>query len=179
MRRPVAAKTAFDTAAAVTAVPGSPIPPGASRLRTRCTSMAGVSLIRMTRTSWKLDCSTRPFLSVTPPHRAPLIPKTIPLSIWAFTVSGFTTVPQSTAQTTRWTRTSPAFDTETPAFGQRLSPSGRLRGDVEDCHRARRFAEKGPAKRGRILLRGGGELVDEALDHEVVVCDSDASPEPG
>src|SRR5262245_726041 len=48
-------------------------------------------------------------------HRAPLIPKIMPLSIWAFTVSGFTTVPQSTAQTTRWTRTSPAFDTETSA----------------------------------------------------------------
>src|SRR5216683_3323986 len=131
MRRPVAAKTAFDTAAAVTAVPGSPIPPGASRLRTRCTSIAGASLIRTTRTSWKLDCSTRPFLSVTPPHSAPPIPKMIPPSICAFTVSGLTTTPQSTA--------------------------------IGD----------------RILLRGRGELVHEALDHEVVVCHADASPEPG
>jgi len=48
--------------------------------------MAGASLIRMTRTAWKLDCSTRPFLSVTPPQRAPLIPKIIPPSIWAFTL---------------------------------------------------------------------------------------------
>src|SRR5499433_3158241 len=70
-------------------------------------------------------------------------------------------------------------DAAAAAFGQRRSPSGRLRGDVQDCRRARRFAKKGPAKRGGILLRGCGELVDETLNHEVVVRDSDASPEPG
>src|SRR5882724_4429961 len=115
IRLPVAAKTALATAGAVTAVPGSPIPPGASPFRTRCTSIAGVSLSRSTRTSLKFDCCTRPFLSVTSPYRAPLIPKMIPPSIWAFTVSGFTTVPQSTAQTIRCTRTSPDFDTATSA----------------------------------------------------------------
>src|SRR5262245_36980019 len=70
-------------------------------------------------------------------------------------------------------------DATSPAFGQRLSPSGRLRGDVQDCRRARRFAEEGPAKSGGILLRGCSKLVDEALDHEVVVGNSDAPPEPG
>jgi len=48
-RLPVAAKIAFATAAAVAAVPGSPIPPGASPLFTICTSIGGVSLIRSTR----------------------------------------------------------------------------------------------------------------------------------
>src|SRR5712692_6901055 len=51
IRFPVTAKTALVSAAAVTAVGGSPIPPGASRFRTRCTSMGGASLIRTTRTS--------------------------------------------------------------------------------------------------------------------------------
>src|SRR5262245_63994792 len=37
-------------------------------------------------------------------------------------------------------------DPAAPAFGQRLSPSGRLRGDVQHCRRARRFAEEGAAK---------------------------------
>src|SRR5215813_4137635 len=118
-RLPVAAKTALASAGAVTAVPGSPIPPGASPFRTRCTSMAGDSFIRSTRTSWKLDCCTRPCSSVTSPHRAPLIPKMIPPSICAFTVSGFTIVPQSTAQATRCTRISPAFDTSTSATSAR------------------------------------------------------------
>src|SRR5437016_2450305 len=104
-------------AGAVTAVPGSPIPPGFSKLRTRCTSIAGASLIRSVRTSWKLDCCTRPFSIVTSPHKAPLIPKMIPPSICALTVSGFTTVPQSTAQTIRCTRISPALlAASCPAF---------------------------------------------------------------
>src|SRR6267143_4250065 len=115
IRLPVAAKTALASAGAVTAVPGSPIPPGFSKLRTRCTSIAGASLIRSVRTSWKFDCCTRPFSIVTSPHKAALIPKRIPPSICALTVSGFTTVPQSTAQTTRCTRTSPALDTSTSA----------------------------------------------------------------
>src|SRR5215469_585514 len=70
-------------------------------------------------------------------------------------------------------------DATAPAFGQRLSPSGRPRGNVQDCRRARRFAEEGTPKGGGILLRGCGELVDEALDHKVVVCGSNAAPEPG
>src|SRR6516165_521700 len=52
-------------------------------------------------------------------------------------------------------------DAAAPAFGQWLSPSGRPRGDVQDCRRARRFAEEGPAKGDGILLRGCGELVDD------------------
>src|ERR1700738_374413 len=114
-RLPVAAKTALASAGAVTAVPGSPMPPGGSPFRTRCTSIAGVSLIRSTRTLLKFDCSTRPFWSVASPYKAPPIPNTMPPSICAFTVSGFTTVPQSTAQTIRCTRTSPDFDTATSA----------------------------------------------------------------
>src|SRR2546425_12707544 len=49
IRFPVAAKIALASAGAVTAVPGSPIPPGGSRLRTRCTSIRGVSFIRSVR----------------------------------------------------------------------------------------------------------------------------------
>ncbi len=48
-RVPVAAKIAFDSAAAVAAVPGSPIPPGASPLFTRWTSIGGTSLMRIIR----------------------------------------------------------------------------------------------------------------------------------
>jgi len=43
------AKQSGLTTGAVTAVPGSPIPPGASVLRTRCTSIGGVSFILKTR----------------------------------------------------------------------------------------------------------------------------------
>src|SRR5215813_15417514 len=153
MRLPVAAKTALDTAAAVTAVPGSPMPPGASRLRTRCTSMAGASLIRMTRTSWKLDCSTRPFLSVTPPkgaadsedyaaldlglhrvrvHDRPAIdcaddPVDADFALLRHRDLGH--LRQITAPFAEKHR-----DAAAPAFGQRLSPSGRPRGDVQDCN---------------------------------------------
>src|SRR5438034_921151 len=48
----------------------------------------------------------------------------IPLSICARTVSGFTMIPQSTAQTTRWTRTSPALETDTSAtWAMYVSPN--------------------------------------------------------
>jgi len=49
IRFPVAANTALASAGAVIEVPGSPIPPGASRFRTRCTSIVGASFIRNTR----------------------------------------------------------------------------------------------------------------------------------
>ena len=39
----------------------------------------------------------------------------MPLCICASIVLGFTYIPQSIAQTTRWTRTSPAGDTDTSA----------------------------------------------------------------
>src|SRR5439155_14270358 len=48
IRFPVAAKTALASAGPVIEVPGSPIPPGASRLRTRWTSIGGASFIRST-----------------------------------------------------------------------------------------------------------------------------------
>jgi hypothetical protein len=48
-RLPVAAKIALATAGAIAAVPGSPIPPGACVLETRCTSMTGASLMRRGR----------------------------------------------------------------------------------------------------------------------------------
>src|SRR5438445_13746351 len=60
IRFPVAAKTALARAGPVIDVPGSPSPPGASRLRTRCTSIVGASFIRNTRYSGHLDRSTRP-----------------------------------------------------------------------------------------------------------------------
>src|SRR3984957_16887872 len=48
-RTPVAAKSALASAGPATEVPGSPMPPGASPFRTRWTSIAGVSLIRIIR----------------------------------------------------------------------------------------------------------------------------------
>src|SRR5438445_776977 len=48
IRFPVAANTALARAGPVTEVPGSPIPPGASRFRTRWTSIVGASFIRRT-----------------------------------------------------------------------------------------------------------------------------------
>jgi len=43
------------------------------------------------------------------------MPKMMALWICAWTVSGLTTVPQSTAQTTRRTRIAPSLDTSTSA----------------------------------------------------------------
>ena len=42
-RRPVAAKTAFATAGAITGTPGSPTPPGAASLSMMCTMTSGIS----------------------------------------------------------------------------------------------------------------------------------------
>ena len=49
MRLPVAANIAFATAGAIGGVPGSPIPPGASRLGTMCTSTFGIWFMRSMR----------------------------------------------------------------------------------------------------------------------------------
>ena len=49
MRLPLAANTALPSAGATPAVPGSPMPPGASPLSIRCTSITGASLMRITR----------------------------------------------------------------------------------------------------------------------------------
>jgi hypothetical protein len=48
-RLPVAAKIALVTAAGITEVPHSPIPPGGSRLATMCTSIAGAASMRSGR----------------------------------------------------------------------------------------------------------------------------------
>src|SRR2546425_1062042 len=49
------------------------------------------------------------------PYSAAVSPKTIALSIWASTIDGFTTGPQSTAHTTRCTFTAPSDATDTSA----------------------------------------------------------------
>src|SRR5262245_52596417 len=69
--------------------------------------------------------------------------------------------------------------TAASSFGQGLPPPRRLRRNVQNRPTAGRLAEQGAAIVHRILLRGRRELVHEALDHEVVVSDSDASPKPG
>lgn len=61
MRRPVAAKTALATAGATGGTPGSPTPPGGSRLGRMYTSTKGISSIRRMGWSSKLPCSTRPW----------------------------------------------------------------------------------------------------------------------
>src|SRR2546428_10775416 len=62
-----------------------------------------------------LLCCPRPLSIVISPHNAAVSPYTMPLCIWASTMSGLTTGPQSTAQTTRCTRTAPSDATETSA----------------------------------------------------------------
>src|SRR6516164_3166554 len=52
---------------------------------------------------------------------AAVMPKMIPLWICARTVSGLTAVPQSTAQTTRRTRTAPSLPTSTSAASARTA----------------------------------------------------------
>ncbi len=51
----------------------------------------------------------------------------MPPSIWAWTASGLTTGPQSMAQTTRWTFSLPAGETETLQEARR--PLEELTGD--------------------------------------------------
>src|SRR5438874_9009849 len=70
-------------------------------------------------------------------------------------------------------------DTAATAGRQRLAPTGRLRRDIQNCPGPRRFAEESATISDGILLRRRGELVDETLDHEGVVRDSDAAPEAG
>ncbi len=65
------------------------------------------------------------------------------------------------------------------ATRQWFPPSGFLRREVQQGHRARRLAQQGTTERHRILLRCGGELVDEALDDEVVMGDTHPAPKAG
>src|SRR5262249_51972413 len=95
------------------------------------------------------------------------MPKMIPLWICARTVSGLTTVPQSTAQTTRRTRTAPSFATS----------AGLLRGEREDRFRAGGLVEESEPIGDRVLLRRRRQLVDEAFGHKHIVRRPDAAPE--
>src|SRR6266513_1629319 len=74
------------------------------------------------------------------------------LCIWASTMTGFTTGPQSTAQTTRCTRGAPSDPTETSA-----TSATKLSNDLYTA-----------IPRPRPAASGVGQLVDEALDHEGV-----------
>ena len=124
------------------------------------------------------------------------MPNMTPLSICARTVSGLTTVPQSTAQTTRRTRTAPSLghfdfgdmrhvgrehelerDAAAGPRGQGLAPAGLLRREREDRLGARRLVEQREPVGDRILLRGRRKLVHEAFDHEDGVRRPDAAPE--
>ncbi len=58
-------------------------------------------------------------------------------------------------------------------------PIALLRREVQHGQRAWRLAEHGAAERHRILRRCGRELVDEALDDEVVMGDAHPAPETG
>src|SRR5580765_190059 len=62
---------------------------------------------------------------------------------------------------------------------QWLAPSALLGREVQHGQGARRLAQHGTAERHRILRRRGGELVDEALDDEIIVGDAHAAPEAG
>src|SRR2546426_11091541 len=68
-------------------------------------------------------------------------------------------------------------DAAPPPRRQRRTPARVLRGQLK--HRAcpgRLPQQRAPVLEG-VLLRRGGELVDEALDHEGVVRDTDTAPE--
>src|SRR3989442_1464453 len=60
-----------------------------------------------------------------------------------------------------------------------FAPSGFLRREVQHGHSARRLAQEGTAERHRILPRRGSELVDEALDDEVVMGHTHPPPKAG
>src|SRR6184192_613586 len=106
------------------------------------------------------------------------MPNMTALWICARTVSGLTTVPQSTAQTTRRTRTAPSFDTSTSATcakyvpktnwreRQRLSPARLFRGKFKDGFGAGRLVEESPPIGDRILLRRRRQFVHEAFGHK-------------
>jgi isoquinoline 1-oxidoreductase beta subunit len=93
----------------VTAVAGSPMPPGFSVLLTKTISICGASLLRISRYLSKLVCCTRPLSTVMSPHSAALRPKMMLDWICASTVSGLTMRPRSAAVTTRCTTGSPSF----------------------------------------------------------------------
>src|SRR5882762_4303377 len=109
MRFPVAAKIALHSAGAIAGNPGSPIPPGAASLSTMCTYVSrGAEFMRATGNESKFDCSIAPFAAVISPHRAILAPITAAPSNWFRAISGFTTVPASSAESTRVICTFPA-----------------------------------------------------------------------
>src|SRR5215510_10485663 len=62
------------------------------------------------------------------------------------------------------------------AFRQLSTPSGRLRGDLQDVGRAWILFEQGKTIGEWIFFRGGCELVDKALDHKGPARNTDTSP---
>ena len=114
-RLPVAAKTALTTAGAIVAVPGSPMPPGASPLGTMCTSTFGRLVDAQDLVGVEVALLDAAVLERDLPVQGcgqPVHDAALHLRV---TVSGLTTVPQSTAQTTRSTRTLPSSATATSA----------------------------------------------------------------
>src|SRR5258708_26203608 len=93
---PVAAKAALHKAGAAGGNPGWPttliLGPPSARINT---STAGISLMRSMRLLWKLDWTDRPFSKVTASLVAATRAITMAPSVWALTISGFTTVPRS------------------------------------------------------------------------------------
>ena len=106
-RLPVAAKIALVTAGGMTEVPprrSRRAARGSRRCAPRSPAPRRCAAAGRCR---NCACSTRPRLSVISPYSAAVTPNMIAPSICARTVSGLTAVPQSTAQTTRRTRTAP------------------------------------------------------------------------
>src|ERR1700729_1615919 len=112
--------------------------------------------------------------------------------ICASTLSGFTTVPQSTAAVTRRIAISPSLSTSASRIaatyepntlwqatprGKRASPARLLRCKIEAGEKPRLLLEMRAAEGKRILPRGMRQLVDETLDDEDVVTRTHASPE--
>ncbi len=134
---------------------------------------------------------------VMAPFSAALNPYTMPLWICCSTPAGLMTCPQSTAQTTRCTRSLPLLnryfghlrvvaadvvdhrDTAGMAGRKRLAPTGFLSRQFQHAEQARRFREQAPAKLERILAAGDGQFVQEALGEERVLRESDRTPVGG
>src|SRR6266480_4659782 len=110
---------------------------------------------------------------VISPYNAAVRPYTMPPWICASIWPTFTAGPQSTAQTTRCTRTAPSGATETSATCAH----------TVGCHSANAMPRPRPAGSGvpqleGILLCRRRHLVHEALGDERVVRDTDGAPEP-
>src|SRR6185312_5887426 len=108
---------------------------------------------------------------VISPYSAALRPNTMPPCICASTWPVFTACPQSTAQTTRGTRTEPSASTDTSATSTHtVGP-----------HSASAMPRLRPAGSGapqpeRVAAAGGRDLVEKTLGHEAVVRHTHRAP---